>query len=595
MHIALCFVAILLCVKGCNKLIELCGGGKSNLVECSVVFEDGEKSDSSKLEKWLLENHLSDVLRDCTKGRYGSFVYGETYKLEKEEVEEYKRRCDDYIRREKRGTLVGRNKHSRRDGLNEIFEIGDHSLRLAVGMESSYAPDNCRLVMEGNDAAGILAKKMQRIFLRKGNRKNDGTTEYPLLVRADQLATLFKHLENDKEILNSLKPELHMPNPNEIRLYVNTDATPREYTLDVSGIYNCREEVAFIEEVFGVNFGVQSSVKKYYRDRQISDFLNKIKSREDLTCQSEGTNIKFRLYLKGIDGDEEEKKREFWNEVEPGKYKGFIESYNKTASEFKPYTEPDAIPLTAKPSEYERLKREIMKFDRRVDQECMTVKMFLSQFATNKVYRAPALVPLYADEHAANLIKVVEAYGIIKVSIKALFNTIRGNVTIQKYRDEMAGFWKMAAELEKEIGISNQRIEVLRKLDGDIRSVPQNLDEILKYLDYKEGRIKEVRKLGRDCQYYFESLLATEGLGIKYDYVLGSKAVRQCQGVSRSAFESFKELVAQQERKVQQAAQGGTPRELLEKYQEYAIRLSEQTEATSCLNRLKKRLASIKR
>ena len=34
---------------------------------------------------------------------------------------------------------------------------------------------------------------------------------------------------------------------------------------------------------------------------------------------------------------------------------------------------------------------------------------------------------------------------------------------------------------------------------------------------------------------------------------------------------------------------------ILEKYQEYAIRLSEQTEATSYLNRLKKRLASIKR
>lgn len=225
----------------------------------------------------------------------------------------------------------------------------------------------------------------------------------------------------------------------------------------------------------------------------------------------------------------------------------------------------------------------------------MKVKMFLSGFVTNKCYRAPISVPPYADEHAGNLIKVVEAYGVIKVSIKALSNSIKGNVAIQNYRGEMDRFWKMAADLDKEIGISDQRVEVLRKLDGDVRGVPQNVDELLKYLDYKEGRIKEVRKLGRDCQCYLESLLASEGVGIKYDYILGAKAVRQCQGVSASAFESFKELVEDQEKRIFRATGGGTIREFLEKYQEYAIRLSEQTEATSYLNRLKKRLASIKR
>jgi len=609
------FVALILCVKGCNKLIEFAGGGKSNLVDCSVAFEDGEDSDSSKLEKWLFECRLSDELRERTGGGYGAFTYGEKYALERSQAEQFLAWCYSYVR-ENRGTLEVRGKHRRRAGLREVLQIGEHSHHLVVGMEGAYTPDRCRLVIEGKDAGGVLAKRMQRIFLSKGRKGKDGAIEYQIAVRADQLAKLYRHLQNDRELIDTLQLELDMPEPNEIRLYVNRDSTPREYTLDVSKLRGKnREYVAHVENVFRCEFGTRDTIVRRYRDRQMSAFLKKLSSSNIVDFVQAPDRLTFRVNLRGVAPGEfkgksiEELEKlidSFWNSPsqEMKRYSGIISSYNRIVGDFKPYAVPDAIPLTAEVAVYEQLSRKIEAFRTPVEKGLMATEAFLRDYVTHPFWRAGLSVPAYADEHAANLGNVAAGYKSLRKSISDLLGQIaarkngneamkRGEDIRKHFLEEETKFWKKVSELESERAECASREAVLRKFAADLNSVQQiarnKLLDIRKWVDYKEERMIKAKERGRELRIYFEDMLANadSGLSIRYDSVLGRQVVSRCQGVTRNAFDEIKQLVARQEQKLSSRAGGRSSKEFLEDMQNKSFIVSEQQEANAYIKQLR--------
>lgn len=609
------FVALILCVKGCNKLIEFAGGGKSNLVDCSVAFEDGENSDSSKLEKWLFECRLSDELRERTGGGYGTFIYGEKYALERSQAEQFLAWCYSYVR-ENRGTLEIRGKHRRRAGLGEILQIGEHSHHLVVGMESAYTPDHCKLVIEGKDTGGVLAKRMQRIFLSKGRKGNDGEIEYQIAVRADQLAKLYRHLQNDRELIDTLQLELDMPESNEIRLYVNRDSTPREYTLDVSKLRGKnREYVAHVENVFRCEFGTRDTIVRRYRDRQMSVFLKKLSSSNIVDFVQAPDRLTFRVNLGCIAPDEfkgksiEELEKlidSFWNSPsqEMKRYSGIISSYNRIVGDFKPYAVPDAIPLTAEVAVYEQLSRKIEAFRTPVEKGLMATETFLRDYVTHPFWRAGLSVPAYADEHAANLGNVAAGYKSLRKSISDLLGQIaarkngneamkRGEDIRKHFLEEETKFWKKVSELESERAECASREAVLRKFAADLNSVQHiarnKLLDIRKWVDYKEERMIKAKERGRELRIYFEDMLANadSGLSIRYDSVLGKQVVSRCQGVTRNAFDEIKQLVARQEQKLSSRAGGRSSKEFLEDMQNKSFIVSEQQEANAYIKQLR--------
>ena len=609
------FVALILCVKGCNKLIEFAGGGKSNLVDCSVAFEDGENSDSSKLEKWLFERRLSDELRERTGGVYGVFTYGEKYALERSQAEQFLAWCYSYVR-ENRGTLEIRGKHRRRAGLREVLQIGEHSHHLVVGMEGVYTPDHCRLVIEGKDTGGVLAKRMQRIFLSKGRKGKDGAIEYQIAVRADQLAKLYRHLQNDRELIDTLQLELDMPEPNEIRLYVNRDSTPREYTLDVSKLRGKnREYVAHVENVFRCEFGTRDTIVRRYRDRQMSAFLKKLSSSNIVDFVQAPDRLTFRVNLRGVaPGEFKGKTNEeleklidsFWNSPsqEMERYSGIISSYNRIVGDFKPYAVPDAIPLTAEVAVYEQLSRKIEAFCAPVEKGLMATEVFLRDYVTHPFWRAGLSVPAYADEHAANLGNVAAGYKSLRKSISDLLGQIaarkngneamkRGEDIRKHFLEEETKFWKKVSELESERAECASREAVLRKFAADLNSVQQiarnKLLDIRKWVDYKEERMIKAKERGRELRIYFEDMLANadSGLSIRYDSVLGKQVVSRCQGVTRNAFDEIKQLVARQEQKLLSRAGGRSSKEFLEDMQNKSFIVSEQQEANAYIKQLR--------
>ena len=609
------FVALILCIKGGNKLIEFAGGGKSNLVDCSVAFEDGENSDSSKLEKWLFERRLSDELRERTGGVYGAFTYGEKYALERSQAEQFLAWCYSYVR-ENRGTLEIRGKHRRRAGLREVLQIGEHSHHLVVGMEGAYTPDRCRLVIEGKDTGGVLAKRMQRIFLSKGCKGKDGAIEYQIAVRADQLAKLYQHLQNDRELIDTLQLELDMPEPNEIRLYVNRDSTPREYTLDVSKLRGKnREYVVHVENVFRCEFGTRDTIVRRYRDRQMSAFLKKLSSSNIVDFVQAPDRLTFRVNLGCIAPDEfkgksiEELEKlidSFWNSPsqEMKRYSGIISSYNRIVGDFKPYAAPDAIPLTAEVAVYEQLSRKIESFRTPVEKGLMATEAFLRDYVTHPFWRAGLSVPAYADEHAANLGNVAAGYKSLRKSISDLLGQIaarkngneamkRGEDIRKHFLEEETKFWKKVSELESERAECASREAVLRKFAADLNSVQQiarnKLLDIRKWVDYKEERMIKAKERGRELRIYFEDMLANadSGLSIRYDSVLGKQVVSRCQGVTRNAFDEIKQLVARQEQKLSSRAGGRSSKEFLEDMQNKSFIVSEQQEANAYIKQLR--------